>query len=196
MFTVIIPIPRDLETALYPFRQKYDKTVDVASAHISILPSFDYFGEQDTLDEHLQDVCENYAPIKVSLAGWDLQRSSRGYEMRLPIIAGRSELVALKSSLSSGILSQLPKQNETGYWPHIHFGEVAHQELEEVKKQLLNFEPQFIFRSMYLELLQRSAPDDPWQTQKKYGLKATVTSPRRRAKTPTPLRIDQTRGEK
>ena len=192
MFAVIVPIPTELETAVQPFRQKYDNWVNLVPAHISILLPFEYHGKPDELHDHLQNVCDTHAPIKISLAGWDIHHNSKGYQMRLPIIAGRSELTALKSSLSSGILAPLAKQQETGHWPYIFFGQVAtHRELQEAKKQLAGFEPQFIFRSNYLRLLQRSSNSDPWQVQQKIGLKATLSSPRRRSKTPAPLKFNQ-----
>lgn len=192
MFAVVIPVPDELSTALQPFRQKFDPQANYTAAHISILPPFDYFGPLEPLHEHLGTIGDTYAPVRLSLAGWDIHRSSQGYQLRLPLMAGRKELSALRNSLCSGILAALAEQKETGHWPYIQFGQVAsHQEIQQVRQQLAHFEPQFIFRATGLELLHRTLANEPWQTQETFGLMATLASPRRTAKPPQPLALNQ-----
>lgn len=192
MFAVVIPIPDELATAVQPFRQLYDPMADRVAAHISILPPFDFFGPPDALYDHLASTGDTFAPVKVSLAGWDIHRGSQSYQLRLPVIAGRSELSALRNSLCTGILSSLAPQKDTGHWPYIQFGQTeSHQQIQHIKQQLVHFEPQFIFRATNLALLYRSGSSQAWQTEKTFGLMATLASSRRKTKTLPPLKFDQ-----
>ncbi len=191
MFAVVISVPEDLATALQPLRQKYDPLANKVPAHISILPPFDFFGPPEKLYDHLAGVGDTFAPVKVSLAGWDIQRGSRGYQLRLPLIAGRAELLELRNSLCAGLLASLAPQKEAGYWPYIQFGQFpTHRQMQEARTHLAHFEPQFIFRATELELLHRSAPSQVWQTGKTFGLMATIASPRRKTKS-QPLELKQ-----
>ncbi|GAB4424291.1 MAG: hypothetical protein Kow0031_03230 [Anaerolineae bacterium] len=190
MYAVVIPVPDDLTTALQPLRERFDPQAGVVAAHISILPPFDYFGPPDALHDHLSATGDVFAPIKVSLVGWDIHRNGQGYQLRLPVIAGRKELPALRNSLCTGLLASLADQKEAGHWPYIQFGQVdSHRQIQAIKQQLVHFEPQFIFRATGFDLLHRPGPNQHWQCQQSFGLMATLASPRR--KTKTPLQIEQ-----
>ncbi len=175
MYTITAAIPDNLVTALAPYRQKYDPLVNFIPPHITILKPFDFTGAKQVLHEHLTEIGEHQAPIKVSLAGWDVYRRKR-YLLTLPIIAGHAEFITLHDHLLNGPLSPLAEQKHP-YRPHIVFGRLADATaVESVKNSLKSFEPQFIFRVMHLDLLQRHTTDEPWRPEARFGLKGTVMS--------------------
>lgn len=175
MYTIVAPVPENLATALTPYRQKYDPLAEFIPPHITILRPFDFSRSTRELHDHLQNVGEHQAPIKVSLAGWDVYRQRR-YLLCLPVIAGQSEFTSLRENILTGPLSPLVKQ-DSSYRPHIVFGRLASQsDVDSVKKTLKTFEPQFVFRVTHMDLLQRNTLDEPWQLEKRFGLKATVSS--------------------
>ncbi|MBN1218130.1 MAG: 2'-5' RNA ligase family protein [Anaerolineae bacterium] len=182
MFTIIAPLPDNLTTALEPYRQKYDPQVHVIPPHIEVLPSFDLsIGLLQALHDHLIDVGEGHAPIRVSLAGWDVYDEA-DYQIRLPVIAGKQELIALHDDLTAGPLGDYVGGAQP-YYPHIVVGRFSRQtELDQARHALRGFEPQFVFRVSHLILLYREKPTWPWQPQKNIGLEATVLSPPRRQK--------------
>jgi hypothetical protein len=95
------------------------------------------------------------------------------------LITGRSEFAELHDELLLGSLSHLASA-DTDYWPHITFGRFSEEaELEQAKKSLTEFEPQFIFRVATLELWQQSSAGADWNLQRGFGLNATVLSPPR-----------------
>lgn len=180
MHMLIAPVPTALATAIAPYRQKFDPLANIIPPHITILKPFHFTGPAHELYNHIESILENYAPIKVSLAGWDIYDQSR-YQLRLPVVAGRREFRQLRQDLLTGPLNH-PLEVDNAPWPYITFGRFPQRDdLEEAKKILQGFEPQFVFRVAYLELLCRSEPTQPWQTQKTFGLKATLQSQARRA---------------
>jgi len=193
MYTVIAPIPVDLATAIHPYRQKFDPLVNVISPHISVLAPFPYAGSVEALVEHLSDIGETHAPIKVSLVGWDIYQHRQEQQLRLPVIAGRQEFAAARDHLISGPLVFLARRQNQSYWAHILFGRLKDQtEEEQARKVLKHFKPQFIFRATHLELLQKTDTMSPWELKKRISLKATVAGKGRRSRTPTtPLKINQ-----
>ena len=121
---------------------------------------------------------ENQAPIKISLAGWDVY-TRKLHWVSLPLIAGRPEMVALRQHILTGPLSPLVRPDEV-YRPHIIIGRFATLEaLDQARQILKGFEPQFTFRATSLELLQRDNNDEAWRLEKRFGLEATVTSKQR-----------------
>lgn len=174
MYTIVAPIPDNLETALMPYRQKYDPLAHLIPAHLTLLRPFDFSGDDAALQAHLHEVGEHQAPIKVSLAGWDILRRRR-HLLTLPIIAGYDEFVSLRQHLLDGPLSALSKQ-DVDYRPHIVFGRLDAAVVDRVKQDLRAFEPQFIFRVTHIDLLQRSTVDEPWRPAERVALKGTVMS--------------------
>ena len=71
MYTVIAPIPDDLANAIRPYRQIYDAGFSLIPPHISLLKPFQLPGLSDNLYDHLSEIGETHAPIKVSLVGWE-----------------------------------------------------------------------------------------------------------------------------
>jgi 2'-5' RNA ligase len=169
-----------LITAIEPYRQKFDPLADAIPPHITVIAPFEFIQPPELLSDHIRDVSDTYAPIKVSLAGWDTSRQE-DYQLRLPLITGRSEFVELHNELLTGPLSQAV-QADTDYWPHVIFGRFSEDaELEQAKKSLIDFEPQFIFRVAGLELWQQPSAAATWILQRGFGLNATVLSrPRRK----------------
>jgi hypothetical protein len=189
MFTIIAPIPADLATAIQPYRQKYDPQAQIIPAHIGVSPSFTFDPPVAELVDHLKDIGEMHAPVKVSLAGWDIHQEKFHY-LRLPIIGGKAEIIALHEHLLTGPLSQV-QRHPVDYWPHIAFGQIMDEgQLEAVRQHLKWFEPHYIFRVTHFELWQRQNSTDPWFMQHRFGLEATVASPRRRKSPSQPLRLD------
>jgi hypothetical protein len=191
MYTVIAPIPGDLANAIQPYRQKYDVGFSLMPPHISLLEPFQLTGPSDKLYDHLSEIGETHAPIKVSLVGWDIHPTERTYELRLPVIAGKPEFTALRNHLLTGLLQPLASSTED-YWPHINFGQLSSEaEMQRAKKQLKFFEPQYIFRVTYLELWQTTDQSQAWQLQEKFSLEATMASRRRRSNSSnSPLRLN------
>jgi 2'-5' RNA ligase len=179
MYTIVALLPRSLVTALEPHRQRYDPQANIIPPHITVVGPFNFSGPLQELYDHLDEIGETHAPIKVSLIGWDAYNQT-DYQIHLPLVTGRLEFKALHKNLLTGPLSHL-KPDET-YWPHITLGRFSKQfDLEQAKKALRGFEPQFTFSVTHLELLYRNKPTQPWQTQKQFNLEATVLSlPRNR----------------
>ena len=192
MYMIVAPIPEDLATMVQPYRAKYDTMANLVAAHISVLTPFQFSGPLKELIDHLTDVGETHAPIKISLVGWDIDQQPNCFQLQLPIIAGRVEFAALRNHMFSGPLNYLAASPKS-YWPHIPMGEFKTEtELDQAKQQLKYFEPQYIFRVTYLKLLYQLEPYHPWQTKKKIGLNATVSSSRGRSRTPSgPLKINE-----
>jgi 2'-5' RNA ligase len=179
MYIVIAPIPEDLAAAVQPYRHKYDPLVDVLPPHITILNPFEFSDPPETLYDHLDEVGDTHAPIKASIAGWDIYHRI-DYQLRLPLMAGREELVGLREDLLTGPLKYCPGQDRD-YWPHINLGQFTDEvEVASVKETMAGFEPQFIFRITYLELLQWDKPGYPWKLAKRFGLEATLSGSRRK----------------
>ncbi len=180
MYMVTAPVSEHLVTALMPYRQKYDPLAKLIPPHVSILTPFDFSQDLGMLQAHLAEVSEAHAPIKVSVIGWDTLED-RGYQLRLPVMAGRMEFIALYTHLLTGPLEFLTERSRT-YEPQIVFGRFARpEELAQAKQAIKGFEPQFVFRATYLELWERAVKvDQPWQIVKQFGLKATVAGRLRR----------------
>lgn len=175
MYMVVAPIPDNLIVALEPYRIQFDPTARLMPGNITVLKSFGFSGTVEELHTHLDEIGEHEAPIKVSLAGWDIY-TQRQPLLCLPIIAGHKEFVALRRHLLTGPLSPLANQ-DSDYRPHIVFGRLSDpNDLEFARKLLKNFEPQFIFRVTHLELWQRKVLGEVWQLEKRFGLKGTVLS--------------------
>lgn len=179
MYTIVASIPENLATALTPYREKYDPLTKLIPPNITILKPFDISQPVEEIYQHLQDVGEHQAPIKVSLAGWDVYQEKRPY-LTLPLIAGQAEFISLHEHVLTGPLSPLAKQG-ADYRPHIVFGRLSDPSMVDHVKKTLKFEPQFVFRITYMELFHRQNLDAPWQIDKRFGLKGTVASlPRQR----------------
>ena len=175
MYTIVAPIPENLETALTPYRQKYDPVAEVLPAGIIILKPFDFSRSGELLYEHLQEVGEQQAPIKVSLAGWDIYQQ-KNFLLALPLIAGYQEFMNLRQHILTGPLSPLAKQDDA-YRPEIIFGRFSTQPtVDRARQALKGFEPQFVFSVAHMDLLQRDKLDEPWTQEQRFGLKGTVSS--------------------
>lgn len=191
MYTLIAPIPDELNTVLQPYRLKYDSQAILIPPHIAVVPPFVFSGEQQKLYSHLREIGESHSPIKVSLVGWDIHPYQGTYQLRLPLIGGKAEFVTLRQHILSGPLQYLAQPNRV-YWPHVEFGQFANEaEAALAKNELQQFEPKFVFRAMYFMLLQRDAESTPWRLEKKFALEATVAGSRRRQSTPEPLDLNQ-----
>jgi hypothetical protein len=184
---VIAPISGDLMTALEPYRQKYDARVNQMPPHIGIVSPFDCDTAPELLHSHLKAVGETHAPIKVSLVGWDIQACPKGFELRLPLIAGRVQFSALRDHLLSDVLQPLATATDPNqYWPAIYFGTLSTAvEAQQIRLELKHFEPRFTFRVTYLELWSTPEITASWKFQKKIGLEATLASRGKRNKTPS-----------
>ena len=181
MYMITAPIAEDLAVLIEPYRQKYDPLVKTMPSHISILKPFELSIPMEELYIHLEEIGDTFAPIKVSVIGWDAHQET--CQLRLPLVAGRQEFATLRNNLLAGPLSGAAQPDEA-YWPHITFGRFkAHPELETVKASLKGFEPKFVFRVNHLELMQRDHQSAVWQIQKKFGLNATAAGARRRKRT-------------
>jgi hypothetical protein len=181
MYTIITPLPENLVSIIEPYRQKYDPLVKVIPLHISLIAPFEYASPLETLFNHLNEVGELHAPIKVFLAGWDTYEG-KDYQLHLPMTAGHSELTILHYDLLGGPLSYLAGKIQD-YWPRVIFGRFSNPtELENAKNQLAGFSPQMIVRIRHLELLQRDEMGQPWRLLKQFGLKATLAGRARRKK--------------
>jgi 2'-5' RNA ligase len=177
-YLITAPVPTELITAVEPYRQKFDSLANVMPPHITIVTPFEYTESPELLHDHIRDVSDTHAPIKVSLAGWDTSKQEE-YQLRLPLITGRSEFTELHNELLTGPLSQAV-QADIDYWPHVTFGRFSEEaELEQARKSLTEFEPRFIFRVATLELWQQSSAAADWNLQRGFGLNATVLSPPR-----------------
>lgn len=184
MYTIIVRLPENLITAIEPYRQKLDPLAEKIPPNITLVKPFSYAGSPTDLYDHLEEVGENQAPIKVSLAGWDVY-TQKLHWLSLPLIAGRSEFIALREHLLSGPLNPLAGKDENAYRPHIIIGRCANQEtLTKAKQLLAGFEAQFVFRATSMELLQRDSSDEAWHLEKRFGLEATVTGKQRRSNRP------------
>ena len=192
MYMIVAPVPEDLATMVQPYRIKYDTMANYIAPHIAVVAPFQFSNSTEELVDHLKDVGETHAPIKISLVGWDIDQQPNYFQLRLPIIAGRVEFTALRNHLLSGPLNYLA-ESQKSYWPHIPMGELQTEtEVEQAKQFLKSFEPQYIFRVTYLQIFQQLDPSQPWKLKKKFGLNATVSSSRRRSRTPSgPLDINK-----
>ncbi len=174
MYILTAPVPAELALVLKPYRQKYDSQAKVINAHVSIVPSFVFFGEVNTLLAHLAQLSETHAPIKASVVGWDVHPYQQNFQLRLPLMAGRSQFSAVREHALSGPLAYLAQPNRP-YWPHVEFGQLANPaDVALAKENLRQFEPTFTFRVMHLELQQRNSAAEPWQLCHKIPLEATV----------------------
>lgn len=191
MYLLTAPIPDDLAVALQPYRQLYDTQVDIIPPHISVVPPFVFTGEAEALFEHLNEIGQAHAPIKVSVIGWDVHPYQGGFQLRLPLIGGKSEVSSLRQHVLTGPLAYLAQPNRI-IWPHIEFGQVATEaDANQAKEVLRQFEPKFVFRVMHMELLVRDAEAAPWQLHKKFALEATVAGSRRRQSSSDGLDLNQ-----
>ena len=120
MYTIIISLPENLLTTVDPYRQKYDPLAKVIPSHIPLIDPFQFTQPIETLDDHLTEVGEFHAPIKVFLAGWD-SYEGKDYQLHLPMTAGRSELITLHYDLLAGPLNYLAAKIRD-YWPRVVFG--------------------------------------------------------------------------
>ncbi len=191
MYLLTAPIPDDLAAALRPYRQLYDTQVDTIPPHISVVPPFVFTGETAALFEHLSEIGQAHAPIKVSVVGWDVHPYQGGFQLRLPLIGGKSEVASLRQHVLTDPLAYLAQPNRI-IWPHIEFGQVATEaDANQAKEVLRQFEPKFVFRVMHMELLVRDADTAPWQLHKKFALEATVAGSRRRQSSSDGLDLNQ-----
>ncbi len=175
MYTIVALLPQNLIIALQPHRQKYDPQAHIIPPHITVLEPFEFSGSIEPLYNHLEEIGETHAPIKVSLVGWDAYTQS-DYHLHLPLVTGRLEFSRLRKDLKTGPLSHI-KDSDEPYWPHITLGRFASKDdLERAKRALRNFEAQFTFDVTALELLYRRKSIQPWQTQQRLKLEATVLS--------------------
>ena len=179
MYTIIAPIPASLAIAIEPYRQKYDPQAKLAPPHIALLAPFQFSVPPEQLYAHLSEIGETHAPIKIFLVGWHVHEGKE-YQLQLPMTAGQLELKALHDDLLSGLLGSLADQEQL-YQPNVVFGRFSdYADLEQAKKALKGFEPQFNFRVSHLELWQRDELGQPWQVEMKFSLKATVAGRARR----------------
>jgi len=175
MYTIIALLPHSLVTALEPHRQKFDPQANIIPPHITVVEPFEFSGPLQEFYDHLQEIGETHAPIRVSLVGWDAYTEA-GYQLHLPLVTGRLEFAALRKNLLTGPLSHLAHPKDT-YWPHITLGRFSQEsDFKEAKKTLNGFEPYFTFSITHLVLLYRSKPTQPWQSQKQFNLEATILS--------------------
>ena len=173
MYTIIIPLPKNLLTTVDPYRQKYDPLAKVIPSHIPLIDPFQFAQPIETLYDHLTEVGEFHAPIKVFLVGWD-SYEGKDYQLHLPMTAGRSELITLHYDLLAGPLNYLAAKIQD-YWPRVVFGRFSDKsDYEAAKKSLEGFSPKFVVRVKRMELLQRDEMGQPWQVVKQFGLKATM----------------------
>jgi 2'-5' RNA ligase len=173
MYTIIAPVPKHLAAAIAPYRRRFDSQANLIPPHLSILSPFEFAGQPEALEWHLDDIGESHAPIKVALVSWDVLENG-GYELRLPVMAGRPELEELYRNLLTGPLSAMAGQ-QPAYAPHLSLGRLATPgEIERARAALAGFEPHFSFRVGVLELWQRAETGQPWQYRKKFSRKATV----------------------
>lgn len=173
MYTIIAPVPAALATAIEPYRQRYDPQAGLAPPHITVLAPFQFSAPPEQLYAHLSEIGETHAPIKIFLVGWHVDEGKE-YQLQLPMTAGQLELKALHQDLLTGLLGSLAEQ-EQSYQPHVVFGRLSDPaDLEQAKKVLRGFEPQFNFRVSQLELWQRSEAGQPWRVEMKFSLKATL----------------------
>lgn len=179
MYMLTAPVSQHLITAIAPYRQKFDPLATTIPPHLVVLRPFQFPDKPETLNQHLAEVCDLHAPVKVSLTGWDILEG-KCYQLRLPVMRGRLELIALYSHLATGPLSYIAEQ-APDYQPHLIFGRLASlEEVDRAKAVLRRFEIQFIFRVNHLELWQRQASGESWQLVRKFGLKATAAGQLRR----------------
>ena len=144
MYTIIVPIPDNLNTAIEPYRQRFDPMANKIEANITLLKPFNFSLESNALHDHLAEMGDNHPPIKISLAGWDVY-SHKLHWICMPPIAGHHELLDLRRDLLTGPLQPLLQQDED-YRPHIILGRFAKQPaLEQAKQKLKRFEPNFVF---------------------------------------------------
>lgn len=184
MYIILAPVPENLARAIEPYRTAYDPLAKIIFPHITVLKPFLYSGSTAELHEHLNEIGEAQAPIKVSLAGWDAEEQAP-YQLRLPLIAGQREFINLRDHLLTGPLQYL-SASQSDYQPAVTFGRFSTVEaLKQAKVELKSFEANFIFRVLHLELLEwDNDPDHPWELQKRFGLEATLLGARRRSITP------------
>jgi len=175
MYTIVALLPQNLVTALEPHRRKYDPQAHIIPPHITVVESFKFSGSIEPLYNHLEEIGETHAPIRVSLVGWDAYTQS-DYQLHLPLVTGRLEFSALREDLMTGPLGHLA-EGENRYWPHITLGRFASvEDLDRAKRALKSFEAQFTFGVTSLELLYRRKSIQPWQTQQRLKLEGTVMS--------------------
>ena len=181
MYTIVILLPENLLTSIDPYRQKYDPLANVIPSHIPLIDPFQFEQPIETLYDHLTEISDFHAPIKVFLAGWD-SYEGKDYQLHLPMTAGRSELINLHYDLLAGPLNYLAVKIQD-YWPRVVFGRFSDKSDYEAAKNSLNgFAPNFVVRVKQIALLQRDEMGQPWQVVKEFGLKATMAGRARRNK--------------
>ena len=177
MYYVIASLPEKLARVLEPYRQRFDPLSQVMPAHITIVRPFEFSDQLEKLYYHLSQVSERHAPIRAFLVGWDVHEE-KGYQIRLPMTAGRTEFIALHTDLLTDILGPLADQQKS-YQPYVVFGRFVEQtQLDLAKKSLKEFEPRFSFRVTHMELWQRDELKQPWSLDRKFSLKATIAGAR------------------
>lgn len=182
MYTVIVSLPENLNTLIEPYRQQYDPLARVIPPHISLIDPFQFVDSEQILFDHLNEVGEIHAPIKVFLAGWDAHEG-KNYQLHLPMTTGHNELMTLHYDLLGGPLNYLAGKIKE-YWPRVIFGQFTQKdEFETAKQNLARFAPKFVVRVKHFELWQRNEMGQPWRMGRKFGLKATLAGRARRAQT-------------
>lgn len=184
MYIILAPVPENLAKAIEPYRAVYDPMARIIYPHITVIKPFLYSGAIEALYEHLNEIGEVHAPIKVSLAGWDAEEQPP-YQLRLPLIAGQLEFINLRDHLLTGPLQYLVA-SQPEYQPAVTFGRFSTPEaLKQAKIELSDFEANFIFRVLHLEVLEwDNDPAHSWELQRRFGLEATLLGARRRSITP------------
>ncbi len=173
MYTVVAPVPGNLITALIPYRQQFDPQANLAPP-LSLVEPFQFTVNPEPLFIHLSAISEDYAPVRVFLAGWDICQAQK-YQLHLPMTAGQAELMALRRDLLSGVLSTLAVKPRTYQPGGVLFGHVVEEsQLATAKQTLKSFEPFFNFRVRHMELWQREEPHQPWNLMMKFSFKGTV----------------------
>jgi hypothetical protein len=181
MYTIVAPLPENLLTIVEPYRQKYDPLAQIVPLHIPLIDPFQFNDSLDVLYDHLNEVGELHSPIKIFLVGWDTYEGKE-YQLHLPMTTGHSELTTLHYDLLGGPLSYLTGKIQD-YWPRVIFGRFLQQaDLDAAKDELADFSPNFVARVKHIELLHRDEMGQPWQSVKKFGLKATMAGRTRRKK--------------
>ena len=175
MYTIVVPIPGNLGKAIEPYRQRFDPMADKISANITLLKPFNFALEPGELHAHLERIGDDHPPIKVSLAGWDVYEHKLHW-ICIPPISGHRELLDLRDDIMTGPLQPLSKQDDA-YRPHIIIGRFNQQAaVDQARKDLKGFEPQFVYRAAKIQLLFRESIEDAWQVEATFGLNATAMS--------------------
>ncbi len=175
MHTIVVGVPDNVTKILAPYRKKYDPASSQIFPHISLLKPFSFSGKTTKLHQHLEEIADIQAPIKVSTIAWDVITDKRHW-LCLPLVRGQDEFTSLYQDLVTGQLRPLATQNST-YQAKILFGNFNNSEdLDKAKKDLKRFEPRFSFRVTKMALLYRESTAEVWQIEKEFGFKGTIKS--------------------